>query len=300
MTPEMLPHTSVLLHEVVTCLEPKPHEIYVDVTFGSGGHTRAVLEKEKKCIVVGIDWDNDSLNRYSAPLKKQFGDRFIPLWGNFAHIAKLLRKININQVQGIVADFGMSHMQITTRAGFSFHRDTPLDMRMSPAYYKTTAADVVNTASEEKLFHIFQELGEERFAKKIARAVVIERARTKLRTTKQLADLVSRLIPHRRGAVIHPATKVFQALRIYVNHELENIRSFLAGSVPMLGDGGRLICISFHSLEDRLVKQFFLDQEHANTLKIITRRPIVPSSVEISHNPSARSAKLRLAVRTNV
>lgn len=298
MMPEIQAHKSVLVHEVLSYLEPKPQEIYVDVTFGSGGHTRAILEAESRCTVIGMDWDKKSLDQYSPPLSEQFGDRFIPLWGNFAHILKLLRKLKVSQVHGVVADFGTSHMQLAARAGFSFYRDTPLDMRMSPAHYKTTAADVINMSSEEKLSRIFYELGEERFAKKVAHAIVVERARKEFKTTKQLAELMVRLIPYRPGVVIHPATKIFQALRIYVNHELENIHAFLAGTLPVLADGGRLICISFHSLEDRLVKQFFRDQEYMHMLKIITKQPIVPSKEEVSHNPSARSAKLRVAIRT--
>ncbi len=297
MTVSTIIHKSVLVGEVLEYLDPKPNEIYIDATFGSGGHTYAILQKEPTCTVIGIDWDKDSLDRYTARITDKFGDRFIPVWGNFAQLYKLLKKINVKQVDGILADFGTSQMQIATKPGFSLYSDAPLDMRMSAAHYKTTAAHILGTASEDKLARIFFEYGEERYAKKIAREIVAARSKRRFKTTKQLAEFVKRIVPYRRESRIHPATRVFQALRIYVNQELENIHSFLRSTSSILADQGRLVCISFHSLEDRLVKQFLHDQSGAGKFKVLTKRVVVPSDEEIQANPSARSAKLRAAVK---
>jgi len=290
-------HKSVLIEEVLTYLNLQPNGVYLDATFGSGGHTRAILEKEPTARVIGIDWDRSSLDRYAPLIIEEFGDRFTPIWGNFAQLYKLLKKIGISQVNGILADFGTSQMQIAEQPGFSLYTDAPLDMRMSAAHHKTTAAELLNTASEAKLFQIFSELGEERFSRKIARAIVKERGRKKFETTKQLATFIAGLVPYKREAKIHPATRVFQALRIYVNQELDNIRSFLKGAVPVLVSQGRLVCISFHSLEDRLVKQFFINEELAGRLAVVTKKVVVPSKEEVAANPSSRSAKLRAAVK---
>jgi len=293
----LLFHKSVLIEEVLAYLNPQPHKIYIDATFGSGGHTRAILEKEPTCHVIGIDWDRSSLDRYAPLITEKFGDRFTPVWGNFALLYKLLKKIDVRQVDGILADFGTSQMQIADQPGFSLYRDAPLDMRMSTAHYKTTAAELLNTASEEKLLRIFSELGEERFSRKIARAIVKERGHKRFKTTQQLANFIKGIVPYKREAKIHPATRVFQALRIYINQELDNIRSFLKGAIPPLAPQGRIVCISFHSLEDRLVKQFFIDQELAGKLEVLTKKVVIPTREEIVTNPSSRSAKLRAAVK---
>lgn len=290
-------HKSVLVHEVLTYLNPQPQALYVDATFGSGGHTRAILEKEPTCRVIGIDWDRMALERYAPLISEQFDDRFTPVWGNFAYLSKLLKKIGVYQVDGILADFGTSQMQIAEQPGFSLYIDAPLDMRMSPAHQKTTAYELLNTASEDKLFQILSELGEERFSRKIARAIVKERGRKTFKTTQQLATFVAGLVPYKREAKIHPATRVFQALRIYINQELENIHSFLTGAVPLIASGGRLVCISFHSLEDRIVKQFFLAQKQLSILEILTKKVVVPSVEEVRANSSSRSAKLRAALK---
>ena len=290
-------HKSVLIEEVLAYLNPQPYKIYIDATFGSGGHTRAILEKEPTCHVIGIDWDRISLDRYAPLITEKFGDRFTPVWGNFALLYKLLKKIDVRQVDGILADFGTSQMQIADQPGFSLYRDTPLDMRMSTAHYKTTAAELLNTASEDKLLRIFSELGEERFSRKIARAIVKERGHKKFKTTQQLANFIKGIVPYKREAKIHPATRVFQALRIYINQELDNIRSFLKGAIPPLAPQGRIVCISFHSLEDRLVKQFFIDQALAGKLEVLTKKVVIPTREEIVTNPSSRSAKLRAAVK---
>lgn len=289
-------HKSVLVDEVLHNLNVQPNGIYIDATFGSGGHTKAILNQEPTCRVIGIDWDKISLDTYGAMVTEEFGDRFIPIWGNFALLYKQIKKLKITQVDGVLADFGTSQMQIKERSGFSFNIDTPLDMRMSSSHYKETAADVVNYASYEKLVSIFQTYGDERFAGKIARAIIQDRSKKKFKTTRDLAGLIERIVP-RKKSNIHPATKVFQALRIHVNHELEHIRAFLAGATSLLAPDGRLACISFHSLEDRLVKQFYRDKEHERILTVVTPKAIGPSEEEIAKNPSSRSAKLRVAAK---
>lgn len=289
------PHKSVLVNEVIENLNLKPGGVYIDVTFGAGGHTRAILEAEPTCHVIAVDWDTTSLETYGKALQEEFPGRVTLLWGNFALIYKMLKKERKGNVNGILADFGTSQMQITDRHGFSVYRDTPLDMRMSPAHQKTTAAMIVNSASEEELREIFWRYGEEKYTKQIARAIVQERETHYIETTGELADLIERVTPKSRDKrqKIHPATRVFQALRICVNKELENITSFLSAALQLLAPEGRLVCISFHSLEDRLVKQFFVDRAHEGLVKIVTHKVVTAGDDELEKNPSARSAKLR-------
>lgn len=289
-------HKPVLIDEVLTYLNPQPGKRYLDVTFGSGGHTRAILEYEPRCSVIAMDWDAVSLDTYAPPLQETFGERLSTLWGNFANVYRILKKAGIDNVDGILADFGTSQMQIKGRPGFSIYLDTPLDMRMSPPHQRVTAAQIINKASEEKLREIFWQLGEERHAKRIAQAIVNARRKKKIKTTRELAAIVERVLPRRPRATIHPATKVFQALRLYINRELDNISAFLAGALKVLNPEGRLVCISFHSLEDRLVKQFFKDQEALGALEILTKKVVIPTAQEIRQNPSSRSAKLRAAM----
>lgn len=286
-------HKAVLTKQVIEYLDPQPGKTYLDVTFGSGGHTRAILEKEPMCKVVAVDWDTRAFDLFSGPLIEEFGGRLTLLWGNFAHLYKTLKKAGIEKVDGILADFGTSQVQISQRAGFSVYKDTPLDMRMSPAHQKMTAAEVLNKSSEEKLRELFFQLGEERNAKAIARAIVNQRQKEKFRTTGQLVDLIERVVPVKGRSRIHPATKVFQALRIYVNDELNNIQALLSTALTILNPEGRLVCISFHSLEDRLVKQFIA--QHKDVLENLTPKVVVAEPDELRINPSARSAKLRAA-----
>jgi 16S rRNA (cytosine1402-N4)-methyltransferase len=286
------------MNQVLEYLKPEAGKTYLDVTFGSGGHTRAILEREPHCRVIAMDWDTAALDQFGPALQEEFGDRIQLIWGNFALLYKILKKEKIESVDGILADFGTSQVQIVNRPGFSVYRDTALDMRMSPAHYQETAYQVLATFSEQALRELFWQLGEERHAKVIARAIVQERAKNQLTTTGQLADLIEKVVPSARGgSAIHPATRVFQALRIYVNKELDNINAFLGHAPTILKAGGRLVCISFHSLEDRLVKQFFANQEKAGILEVVTRKVVVAEPEEIKQNPSSRSAKLRAAVR---
>lgn len=286
-------HKPVLIHEVITYMALKPHGIYVDATFGGGGHTKALLTAEPKCSVIAFDWDKKAIELNGPPLLEEFGNRLTIQWGNFAHITQLLKKLKIMQVDGILADFGTSQYQIAESAGFSFSTDTPLDMRMSISHYKTNAYDVINRATEAELADIFYTLGEEHSSRKIAQTIVRYRKEHGfIETTKELADIILSVIP-RYSRPIHPATKVFQALRIFVNDELNNIKSLLTQSLSLLAPGGHIVCISFHSLEDRIVKHFF--KEHENTLLTLTKKVVVASPEEKKANPSARSAKLRAA-----
>ena len=288
-------HKTVMVDEVLHYLNPQPNHIYCDVTFGSGGHTKAILNKEPQCHVVALDWDATSIAQYAPELEEQYGDRLHIIWGNFAHLYRLFQKAHINKVDGILADFGTSQMQLKERAGFSFNKDTVLDMRMSPAHQQITAEHVVNKSSEEKLREIFWQLGQETHARKIVSALIEERQKKPITTTRQLAEIIEKLIPRKGRNKVHPATKVFQALRMYVNHELNNITGFLSGAMQVLKPNGLLLCISFHSLEDRVVKQFFKEKQEEGKLVIITKKVITPTAEEIAKNPSARSAKLRVA-----
>ena len=289
-------HKPVLVNEVITFLNPQPGKTYLDCTFGGGGHTRAILEAEKNCKVIAMDWDHVSLDSRGLPLQEEFGDRLRLVWGNLSLLYKILKHEGIGQLDGILADFGPSQIQIFGRPGFSMFIDTPLDMRMSPGYQQMTAETVVSKSSEEKLREIFWQLGEEPYAREIAKAIVTERQKhrgNRIRTTGELVKIIEDVVPMHRRKRAHPATKVFQALRIYVNHELDNITAFMPAAIKGLNPGGRLVCISFHSLEDRLVKTYFKDQERDGLVTLLTPKVVEATEDEISINASARSAKLR-------
>ncbi len=294
-TPSSSVHTSVLVDEVLSYLDIRPGKVYVDATFGGGGHTRAILEADPTVTVIALDWDKSIIELCAPPLEEAFGSRLHMHWSNFAGLYKVLKKENIACVDGILADFGTSQYQIFEREGFSFMKETPLDMRMSPAHTPTKASDVINRYPTKVLAKIFYDLGEERYGNKIAEAIVAQRTIKKFTTTTQLAQFIEKLIPRSRGrrVHIHPATRVFQALRIYINQELEQIKKFLPVALQMLCPEGRLVCISFHSLEDRIVKQFI--REHKDALEVLTKKPIRASEEEIEANISSRSAKLRAA-----
>ena len=291
-------HKTVLISEVLQYLDPQPGKTYIDATFGGGGHTAAILAKEPNCKVIALDWDTVALEQ-AQPLLEQYGERLELLWGNFASIYMIMKKHKIEKVDGVLADFGTSQHQIFEKDGFSFNKDSYLDMRMSTAHYKTTAAEILNKSSEEKLANIFFDLGEERESRKIAKLIVEERKKKKFKMTSQLVDLLIRVKGPKRGNASHPATKVFQALRIAVNHELENIESFLQAMPKVLNLGGKVVCISFHSLEDRTVKQFFKEYHHVTInqgrFEILTPRVVTASEAELKENLSSRSACLRAA-----
>lgn len=284
-------HKPVLVNQVIEYLNVSPGKVYLDVTFGAGGHTQAILEKDPTCKVIAIDWDGLSIDTYFPALHEKYGDRISFLWGNFAQLHRILKKADIDKVDGILADFGTSQMQIVERAGFSIYRDRPLDMRMSASHQKITAEYLINKATEEKLSDIFWKYGEERHSRKIAHMIVEERKKRYIKTTGELADIVERLLGKHHK--IHPATRIFQALRIYVNQELDNIHSFLPAALKHLNPGGRLVCISFHSLEDRMVKDFFKQMAEEGVGHVLTKRVVVAEQDELRANPSSRSAKLR-------
>jgi 16S rRNA (cytosine1402-N4)-methyltransferase len=278
--------------EAIHYLAIKPHGVYVDCTFGGGGHTRAILQADPTVNVIAFDVDPEAFEHNREALEQEFPGRIRFIWANFVTLRLALKKIGVTEVDGILADFGTSMHQIQHKAGFSFAKDKKLDMRMSAAHGMLTAADIVNNASELELATIFWRYGEERFGKQIARAIVQARAQQKITTTGQLADIVKKAVSAKKSTV-HPATRVFQALRIVVNHELEHIEGLLKQASAILKSGGRIVCISFHSLEDRLVKQAF--KEQTGVLEIVTPKVIVPTDAEIAQNPSSRSAKLRAA-----
>lgn len=290
----MIYHIPVMKQEVLEYLALKPHGVYIDCTFGGGGHTRAILQADPTVSVIAFDVDPDSFEYNRQQIEQEFPGRVKFIWANFATLRLSLKKIKVAQVDGILADFGTSQYQIQHKAGFSFSRDKKLDMRMSAAHGRVTAAQIVNTASEAELAEIFWRYGEERNGKQIARAIVQHRVKKPFVTTLDLADLVEKISP-RMGKGIHPATRVFQALRIVVNHELESIEGLLKQAPLALNPGGRIVCISFHSLEDRIVKQAF--KEHSSLLTILTPKVVVPTAAEIQENPASRSAKLRAAQR---
>ncbi len=294
---QQVKHKPVLLNEVLHYLAPQAGKVYVDVTLGGGGHTRAILTSQPDCKVIGMDWDQSVIKTTGEALKAEFPDRFIPVWGNFSKINAALQKIKVSKVDGILADFGTSQMQISTVAGLSVFNDKYLDMRMSSGLFKVTAQDIIKNASERELAQIFFDYGEERYGNRIARAIVETRVKTPIRTTKDLAELIESTVPggKHKGNKIHPATRVFQALRIVVNKELENIQSFLANSLKILAPESRLVCISFHSLEDRMVKQFMRDQAKNPLIKteLLTPKVCTATEEELAYNRSSRSAKLR-------
>lgn len=305
-------HVPVLLQEALDVLAPESGKVYVDATLGAGGHAEALLEASgSDGVVYGIDQDPAALAIAKERLQK-FGDRFQALTGNFSQIATLLPANAKPITGGILADIGVSSMQLdTSERGFSFMKEAPLDMRMSPAN-PLTAADVVNTYSENDLVRIFSEYGEEHMSKTIARELLIQRGKMPFQTTTQLGEFISNLYKIRgKHEKIHPATRVFQALRIEVNDELGHLQRFLESLPGILAPGSRIAIISFHSLEDRIVKKFFQEQSkdcicpprfpicqcnHRATLKA-KGKPIQGTTEEIRSNPRSRSAKLRAAIR---
>ena len=280
-------------------MQLKPHGVYVDATFGGGGHTRLLLDAEPTCIVLALDWDMVALELNGDPMVAQYPDRLKLMWANFAQLQEKLKKAGYPTVDGILADFGTSQNQLMHRTGFSFRDDSYLDMRMSPAHQKITAAQVVAYAKEQELIIIFREYGQEPQARAIAQAIVEQRKRKPITTTKQLVELIESVTGKRMHKKVHAATQVFQALRIYVNRELDNIRAFLPAALRALKPSGRLICISFHSLEDTIVKQFYKDAQRTTGIActVVTPKVVVAGEQELIDNPSARSARLRVLER---
>ena len=288
-------HQSVLLNESVNGLNLKKGGVFVDATLNAGGHTKLVLEKFGKDIrVIGIDVDADAIERAKKNISAS-NDSFFQ--ENFRNIDKVLDQAGVSEVDGILFDLGLSSNQIEESGrGFSFKTDEPLLMTMkkNPQASDVTAHEVVNNWSEESLSDIIYGYGEDRFARRIAKAIVMARAVRPITTAGELAEIIASAVPRYGFKKINPATKTFQAIRIAVNDELGALKDALPKAFSRLGRGGRLSAISFHSLEDRIVKRYFKEKSDLGQGKIITKKPITASDKEISENPRSRSAKLRI------
>ena len=312
-SPDTARHIPVMLPDVLDALQPKPRETYIDGTFGAGGYTRAILETAD-CRVVAFDRDPTAIAA-GAALVEAFAPRLTLLHRPFGEMAEAIQEIGVEAVDGVVLDIGVSSMQIDqAERGFSFQSDGPLDMRMSCE--GPSAADVVNGFEEEQIADIIYEYGEERRSRAIARAIVKARAIAPLTRTKDLADLVLRVFHGRKEDGRHPATRTFQGLRIFVNDELGELERALGAAEKILRPGGRLVLVTFHSLEDRIVKRFlaersgkmdqgsrYLPQKNIQvsppSFRLVNSRPLTPQKGELDVNPRARSARLRAAIRTD-
>ncbi len=307
-------HKSVLLEETVDSLNVRSGGIYVDGTLGGGGHSYQILKRMNgKGRLIGIDQDEDAICAATERLR-EYGDMVTIVRDNYCNIKNVLDNLGITGVDGIVLDLGVSSYQLdTSERGFSYMEDGPLDMRMDNRK-NITAEDIVNDYSEMELFHIIRDYGEDKFAKNIAKHIVMERQKERITTTGQLADIVKAAIPMKVRAAKggHPAKKTFQAIRIELNRELDVLKQSIDTMIDLLNDDGRLCIITFHSLEDRIVKNSFRKNENPCTCppdfpvcvcgkkskgKIITRKPVVPSAEELEENRRAKSSKLRVFER---
>jgi 16S rRNA (cytosine1402-N4)-methyltransferase len=306
------PHRPVLLQEAMQFLAAERGGLFVDCTVGLGGHSEAILESFSETRVIGLDRDAEALRSASQRLG-HFGDRFRGLHADFREVGRVLNELDEHEPVGLLADLGVSSLQFDSPTrGFSFRFDSPLDMRMDPDSGDETAADLLHRLPEEEIAAIIFEYGEERNSRRIAKWIVESREQGKpIRTTKELADLVARAAGQRKRWHIHPATKTFQALRIAVNQELEGLGRFVETAIDLLQGNGRFVVISFHSLEDRIMKQELrrlsgycqCDSRQARAsvcncgarrvVEILTKRPVIAELTEIEENPRSRSAKLR-------
>lgn len=289
-------HAPVLLDEAIALLQPSRGGLFVDCTVGLGGHARALLAAGATR-VIGMDRDADALALAASALAP-WGDRVELVHSDYRRIDDVLQARGIDGADGILADLGVSSMQLDAEGrGFSFRRDEALDMRMDRST-GPTAADLLADVGEEDLANVIFQYGEERFSRRVARAIVRARAQEPITTTGRLAQIVRSAVPHRGYQRIDPATRTFQALRIWVNRELEGLEAFLAAAAARLKVGGRLAVITFHSLEDRIVKHGFRALASGEgALRVLTKKPIVPADEEVARNPRARSAKLRAIER---
>jgi len=292
-------HKPVLIKEVLKYLNVGPNKNFIDATIGEGGHALAILEKSRpNGKVLGIDWDPEQIKNCKVRTQK-FKERIILVHGSYGNLKKILEKVRFGPVHGILLDLGMSswHIERSGR-GFTFRKNEPLDMRYNSDVERKeknndylTAQEIINRYSENEIEKILKEYGEERFARRIAKRIVTERKRRPIKSTIDLVEIIKKAVPpaYRRKR-IHYATRTFQALRIAVNNELDNLKKVLPQAVKTLEKGGRLVVISFHSLEDRIVKRFFRE---CDEIKILTKKVVIPSKEEIKNNPRSRSAKLR-------
>jgi len=289
-------HEPVLTKEILQYLDPKANENFIDCTIGEGGHSNLILEKcEPEGKVLGIDLDPHQIVS-AGWLKARYKDRIIFANDSYVNIKELAERNNLTPVNGILLDLGMSSAQLEgTQKGFSFKLEQGLDMRYNDQTGFITAAIIVNEWPEEKIAETLEDYGEEKFAKKIAKAIVEKRKTGRIKTTFELIEIIKNAVPtsyHRQK--IHYATRTFQALRIAVNDELENIKRVLPDALSILAPGGRLVVISFHSLEDKIVKDFF---KKAKDIKILTKKPVMAGQAEKRTNVRARSAKLRAIIK---
>ena len=302
-------HQSVLLEEAIQGLNIKPDGIYVDGTLGGGGHSVAICQRLTTGRLIGIDRDWSAIEAATERLSA-FGDKVTIIQNNYSEIKKILSHLELSPVDGIILDLGVSSHQLdTSDRGFSYRMDAPLDMRMD-CRQELTAKDIVNQYSERELYRIIRDYGEDKFAKNIAKHIVLEREKRKIATTFQLNEVIGRAIPMKiQKNLGHPSKKTFQAIRIELNQELEGLEKSLDDMIDALGPGGRICIITFHSLEDRVVKTIFKENEDPCTCpssfpvcncenkprgKIITKKPTLPSERECLENPRAKSAKLRI------
>ncbi|MBI1971331.1 MAG: 16S rRNA (cytosine(1402)-N(4))-methyltransferase RsmH [Candidatus Wildermuthbacteria bacterium] len=288
-------HVPVLQKEVIKYLDPKPDENFIDCTIGSGGHTLAILERTAPTgKVLGIDWDTEAIAKLKTQTAKLW-KRLILVNDNFAHIQDIVQREKFRPVHGILLDLGMSSDQLEKSGrGFTFQKNEPLDMRYDPANL-LDATKILNFWSRQDIERIFKEYGEEQFAQEIAKAIVAARSEKPIIKTFQLVDIITHATPKwYQRKKLHPATKTFQALRITVNNELQNLTHALPQAVSVLSPGGRIAAISFHSLEDRIVKRFFRSEP---SLKVLTKKPATASWPERKTNPKSRSAKLRVCAK---
>jgi 16S rRNA (cytosine1402-N4)-methyltransferase len=289
-------HEPVMVAEVLAHLEPARGGTFVDCTVGLGGHARALIEAGASR-VIGLDRDQAALALAHEQLAG-LDDRVALVHSDYRAMPQVLDARGIGSVDGILADLGVSSLQLDAPdRGFSFRRDEPLDMRMDTSA-GATAADMIAAADERTLANVIHEFGEERHARRVARAIRAAQQEAPIVTTGRLADVVRRAVPRKGYSRIDPATRTFQAIRIWVNRELDGLDAFLAGAVDRLNPGGRITVIAFHSLEDRIVKHTLRALQADGRVTIRTKRPVVPAETEIDRNPRARSAKLRSAERT--
>lgn len=307
-------HKSVLLEETIENLNIKPDGIYVDGTLGGGGHSYEIAKRlTAGGRLIGIDQDADAIKAATDRLK-EFADRVTIVRNNYCNIADVLDKLGIVKVDGIILDLGVSSYQLdTAERGFTYNVDAPLDMRMDQRQ-QITAKDIVNTYSEFDLYRIIRDYGEDKFAKNIAKHIVMERGKHPIETTGQLNEVIRRAIPMKfQKTSGHPSKRTFQAIRIELNRELDVLRETLDDMIDMLNPGGRICIITFHSLEDRIVKSAFRKNENPCTCPshfpvcvcgniskgtVITRKPILPSEEELMYNSRSKSAKLRIFERS--
>jgi len=289
-------HAPVMLKEAVDLLNPHAGGIYVDCTLGGGGHAKEILSRiGERGHLIAFDKDRHAIER-SQKVLAPYLNRVTIVHRDYRFLAEVLRELEIAEVDGILFDLGVSSYQVLEpERGFSYNYDAPLDMRMDDSS-ATTAADLVNTLSEKELGDIIYRFGEERWARRIASFIVEQRKKAPIKTTGQLTEIIKAAIPaaaRRKGP--HPARRTFMALRIAVNDELSGLEEGLRAGISFLKAGGRIVVISFHSLEDRIVKRIFREYAASNILRILTKKPLIPSEEEVLVNPRSRSAKIRAA-----